>query len=89
MSGSLKFEHMKIFPLVVDKIIHQLNEHCNLFGGRAKDGIFAEVDFIFINFETVRSGYNNKGMFGRKYWLGIFLLLDHVKSRLLIINYKY
>jgi hypothetical protein len=31
MSDSFKFEHMKIFALIVDEIIHQLDENCNLF----------------------------------------------------------
>jgi hypothetical protein len=31
MSGSFEFEHMKIFALVFNKVIHQLNDNGDLF----------------------------------------------------------
>ena len=80
MSGCFEFEHVKIFALVVDKVVHQLNHNSDLFGGGAKDGVLAEVDFVFISFEAVRGCYHNERMLGGRYWFGIFLIFDHLKA---------
>ena len=75
------FQKMEILTLGLDKIIHKFNIEDYLLVRTGKNGIFAEINPIFVSLQTLLGGSHNKGM---SWWVLLILfvfLIDHFKVR--------
>ena len=55
IAGGVEVEHVKFFALVFEEVVHEFDLEGELFMRGGEDGILAEVDFAFVDFEALCS----------------------------------